>query len=233
MAGRSPNWAQDELILALDLYLRRGIVDDEDAEAIALSELLNSLDVHVPKPDNPTFRNATGVSLKLSNFAALDPAYPGVGMTRGGAGDRRVWDQFHSDPGQVAKMSAAIRAGASFDLPPEPQDEEAEVAEGRILYRMHRTRERDSSLAKRVKAKALEMDGRLYCRVCEFDFAAAYGELGEGYIECHHIVPLAELGETKTKAKDLVLLCANCHRMAHRRKPWPSIGDLRTAWLGR
>lgn len=46
---------------------------------------------------------------------------------------------------------------------------------------------------------------------------AIYGELGTGYIEAHHKVPVAliEEGET-TKLSDLAALCANCHRMIHR-----------------
>ncbi|MET9496757.1 HNH endonuclease [Streptomyces sp. NPDC006552] len=32
------------------------------------------------------------------------------------------------------------------------------------------------------------------------------------YIECHHVVPLHEAGEGRTKLSDLALTCANCHR---------------------
>jgi 5-methylcytosine-specific restriction protein A len=33
---------------------------------------------------------------------------------------------------------------------------------------------------------------------------------------------------TKTRLIDLALVCANCHRMLHRSRPWPTIAELRT-----
>ena len=30
----------------------------------------------------------------------------------------------------------------------------------------------------------------------------------------------------KTKLVDLVLLCSNCHRMVHRKKPWLNLEEL-------
>ncbi|RMD59199.1 hypothetical protein D6833_11785 [Candidatus Parcubacteria bacterium] len=55
---------------------------------------------------------------------------------------------------------------------------------------------------------------------CGFDFESVYGERGKGYIEVHHVVPISRLdGETLVDPeKDVVVLCANCHRMVHRRK---------------
>ena len=62
----------------------------------------------------------------------------------------------------------------------------------------------------------------------EFDFLVTYGKLGDGFIECHHNKPVSKmkLGE-KTNIVDLALLCSNCHRMIHRRKPWLSVPQLK------
>jgi 5-methylcytosine-specific restriction protein A len=99
--------------------------------------------------------------------------------------------------------------------------EEEAFREGRELYRLHRTRERDPLLVKKAKARAMQQYGRLFCCVCKFDFAARYGPIGEGFIECHHTKPLSELeAETITKVSDLALVCSNCHRMIHRKQPW-------------
>ena len=58
----------------------------------------------------------------------------------------------------------------------------------------------------------------LKCEVCGFDFEKVYGKLGTGYIEVHHTKPVSE-GERLTDLNnDLVMLCANCHRMIHRGK---------------
>ena len=75
-------------------------------------------------------------------------------------------------------------------------------------------RERNSTL----RNNALAIHG-YDCMACGFNFEEFYGEIGKGFIEVHHIVPLANAGETETNPEtDLVVLCANCHSMVHRRK---------------
>ncbi|WP_434049066.1 HNH endonuclease [Marinobacter salarius] len=108
------------------------------------------------------------------------------------------------------------------------EDDESAFAEGAERYRRHRSRERDPAIARKVKEKRLAEEGVLACDVCGFDFADKYGELGLGFIEAHHTVPVAELdGKTKTKASDFALVCSNCHRMLHRQKKVISIEALR------
>ncbi|MEA2118122.1 HNH endonuclease [Halovibrio sp. HP20-50] len=59
-----------------------------------------------------------------------------------------------------------------------------------------------------------------------------YGTHGEGFIECHHIQPLYTLdAESKTKISDLALLCSNCHRMVHAKRPWLSVDQLQELLL--
>ncbi|WP_436850737.1 HNH endonuclease [Streptomyces avermitilis] len=65
------------------------------------------------------------------------------------------------------------------------------------------------------------------CEACGFDFEEVYGDRGAGYVECHHVGPLHEAGEGRTKLSDLALICANCHLMIHRRAPWPTPEALR------
>jgi anti-sigma B factor antagonist len=61
------------------------------------------------------------------------------------------------------------------------------------------------------------------CEVCGFDFGEVYGELGEGYIEIHHLRALSQhKGEAKaTTFKRVRAVCANCHRVLHRRGARP------------
>ncbi len=55
-----------------------------------------------------------------------------------------------------------------------------------------------------------------------------YGEIGDGYIEGHHTKPISEMSENEqTKVEDIALVCANCHRMLHRKRPWLSITELK------
>jgi 5-methylcytosine-specific restriction protein A len=109
----------------------------------------------------------------------------------------------------------------------ENQSDAISAKEGRVLLRLHRSRERNRNLVARKKSCVLNQTGRLECEACDFDFAAVYGLLGYGFAECHHIQPLAQAAEDRvTTLADLAIVCANCHRMLHRR-PWRSVSKLR------
>lgn len=67
------------------------------------------------------------------------------------------------------------------------------------------------------RLKAIQEHG-ISCIVCGFNFEKVYGELGKDFIEIHHAVPISQTGEIFIDpVKDLVPLCANCHRMIHRK----------------
>lgn len=77
------------------------------------------------------------------------------------------------------------------------------------------TYERDSKL----RSQAVIIHGTT-CAACGFNFENVYGKWGEGYIQVHHIKPLSE-NETEIEVnprKDLIVLCANCHAMVHRKR---------------
>ncbi len=81
-------------------------------------------------------------------------------------------------------------------------------------FRWHKRVERRSSLANAAK----KIHGTT-CHVCGFSFESTYGALGAGYIEAHHLVPVAELAERPRSVSpqtDFAVVCANCHRMLHR-----------------
>ncbi|WP_294674213.1 HNH endonuclease [uncultured Fluviicola sp.] len=97
------------------------------------------------------------------------------------------------------------------------KDEEGEsrTEGGRKVYISSKP-ERDPALRKR----AIKQHGTT-CKACNFNFGEIYGDWGNGYIEVHHLTPLGdnETGERMTNSlNDLIVLCANCHRMVHRRK---------------
>ena len=60
--------------------------------------------------------------------------------------------------------------------------------------------------------------GAVVCEACGLSFGERYGEIGEGYIEVHHLSPISqtEWSHTVDPTTDLVPLCANCHAMIHR-----------------
>lgn len=227
--SRTQAWLRDELILALDLYMREGR-NPPRASLERLSGVLRAIPIEPELAENGNFRNPSAVGLKIYNFVALDPSTDNVGMTRGGQGDARVWDTFSGDPTRLRLTAAAIEANLTTIAPSqaEPEDDSiAEAPEGRLLTRVHAVRERNPKLVATKKAQRLEETGKLACEVCGFEFADTYGERGTGFIECHHTVPVSSLRKgATTKLVDLALLCSNCHRMIHRSAPWLSLEEL-------
>ncbi|WP_416975724.1 HNH endonuclease [Streptomyces sp. 4F14] len=236
--SRSPKWTRDELILACDVVARNGWqgLSASDARIGELSEFLQLLAAYPPEERAAEYRNRNGAAYKTLNIASFHPDYQGA-PTNGGRLDREVLQDFLERPVEMALAAELLRAGLrSGDLQPasfedDGIDDEASAPEGRVLYRRHRTRERNKALRAKKITAVLKKGGILACEVCDFDFGAFYGERGQGYIECHHVIPLHEAGEGTTKLADLSLICSNCHRMIHRRAPWPTPPELRAMLL--
>jgi 5-methylcytosine-specific restriction protein A len=130
-------------------------------------------------------------------------------------------------PGQEAFASDLARMLDLYALLVSAKDaveDEGELDEGeppssqkearRLRWHL-RAEGRNSQAAKKAK--------RLHgyrCQVCDFDYVAKYGELGSQYVEAHHLVPFSGLDERPKDLdpkKDFAVLCANCHRMVHRK----------------
>lgn len=229
------DWTLDEHILALDFYIRHrdkmpGKASKEVAElSQTLRDLAGVNSVIAPG----TFRNPAGAYMKLQNLAAHDPARKKlgkVGLPHGNELERTVWVIYEHDQAGLARDAEAIRASVArleeiTDKPADLDHDEA-VSEGAVVLRLHKTFERDSSIIRKKRLEATSLD----CEVCGFDFFKAYGELGRDFIEVHHRNPVSlmqQKGHEKTMLKDLALVCANCHRMLHRRKLALTCDELR------
>lgn len=103
-------------------------------------------------------------------------------------------------------------------------DDKAKIIMEKRTYRCQNAIERNTRYADKVK----KVHG-LQCECCNLDFGKQYGEIGEGFIEVHHMIPLSSLTPESYKAynikKDFAVLCPNCHRMIHR---LPDPSDLET-----
>jgi 5-methylcytosine-specific restriction protein A len=200
---RNPPWTRDELILALDLYFQAHCqwLSPQNLEVIKLSAILNNLPIYSSEDRAGNFRNANGVSMKLGNFLNLDPQYAGKGLNAGSRLDQKIWDEFSTHPNYLHLVAKAIKDGAIELLASEHKTyidasvDDYVFSEGQILTRVHLTRERNNKAIELKKQHTLEMTGRLCCEVCGFDFLEVYGELGRGFVECHHRLPLAQLNE--------------------------------------
>ncbi len=95
-----------------------------------------------------------------------------------------------------------------------PENELAGEEEGTEIYRTVKLYER----SRINRAACIEIHGTV-CKVCEFSFGDTYGELGEGFIHVHHIVPVSQMGGSYVlnPGSDLIPVCPNCHAMLHRK----------------
>jgi len=128
---RSPAWHRDEIILALELYVRSGSLGGgplpvkDDAEVIDVSRRMNALPIWAQADRADTFRNPAGVALKLANFRAierdlaLERGVPGAanlprGMGSYSALDKIVFEEFLGRWPDVKFEAEAIWAAAGF-----------------------------------------------------------------------------------------------------------------------
>lgn len=236
--NRNPAWSRDELILALDLYMRnpQSPPGKSSKQVADLSDVLRRLRLRLGGKAEGDFRNANGVYMKMMNFRRFDPGFTAtgrVGLTRGGATEEVVWNEFAGDLERLRTVATAIVALIDDDDEwnddrGADDDEDFEAPEGKLLMKVHTRRERNRKLVAKKKAAEMARSGTLRCEGCQFDFSQRYGERGHGFMEVHHLKPLHTLAEgSKTRLEDLALVCANCHRMIHASRPWLEMDQLR------
>lgn len=115
------------------------------------------------------------------------------------------------------------KAPPSSPLPhpqPPPAQPPIMVLEEGAIKEMHVSRrERNSGLRKLCIEHYRSLNGgKVVCAACGLVFGELYGEIGDGYIEVHHLYPISQMDEVHSvdPKTDLVPLCANCHAMIHR-----------------
>lgn len=234
------NWTRDELLLACALVMQNDWHElrQGDESVLELSDLLRSLPTNQSSAaSDPRFRSPNSVSRKTTDIATAHPSYPGA-ATRGGRPTKAIVSDFLTRPAEMTAAAEAIRLGIGSGelhrIPAQPDeagdDGEGTAREGRLLARWALHRERDRGLRDRKIQQARRRGQAIQCAVCSFDFKRFYGDLGEGYIEVHHTLPLHISGPTETRLDDLAFLCANCHRMCHksfRGESWRTPDELR------
>src|SRR5437660_1032772 len=128
MSAYGEKWTRDEHVLAFNLYTQIpfGRIHSTNPKIVELATLLG--------------RTPGSVSMKLSNFARLDPALRArgvAGLQRGAKGEEQVWDEFRSQPEALAFQSEKLLAMKlnkpvevvsrikTYDLPPPGVEREA------------------------------------------------------------------------------------------------------------
>ena len=237
-SNQNPNWTRDELILSAEFYKKYApsIPGKTDNRLIALSDEIRAVAESLGLHGDETFRNPNGVYMKLMELRKYDPEYKGKGLGRKPrAIEQEVWSLSDSEIVIAARLIRAAlleieNEGAAKTTVAETWEPEiVDAAEGALVTRLHRYRERSRKITNTKKKQFMKRHGRLYCEVCNFDFVETYGERGSGFIECHHTMPVSKMEPgRKTKLSELALVCANCHRMIHSKRPWLEVEQLKS-----
>lgn len=203
-------------------------------EAEELSALLNAAPLVSSGDRDANFRSPASIQRKSYDLLTHLPDYTGK-PTRGGRLDRQVLKAFLESTAGMMELARAIRyaivageltesgvADSQDELPEEVSD-----YEGRLLLALHKRRERNPRLRREKLAAVASAGLSRTCEVCSFDFGFVYGALGDGYIEIHQVDLLQDSRRSKN-LENFALLCANCHRILHRTRPWLTPSELRS-----
>lgn len=230
----NPHWTKEETALALELYFSVGqkMPSATDEAVIELSRYLRSMSVHQGAEKNASFRNPDGVAFKVGNLRAVAT---GRGLQNTSKMDQAVWNEFGDDLPALTLYCDQVRAGIgalSEEPPGEGLDEDdSEFEEGKVLTRVHKTRERNRGLRKKLIGKLLK-NNECHCELCKVKPQGGLGDLALRMFECHHVIPVSEAVRGNTKLSDLSLLCANCHRLIHaaiaKEKRWLRIDEAKS-----
>jgi len=122
-----------------------------------------------------------------------------------------VWQKFKEhfvNPEQESEtITSAIITTLEFTNP------DFKATEGGMRMVSHIVKERNRNIINEKKQKAIK-NNQLKCEVCGFSFPKTYNV---EFIECHHLTPIGQGGVRETTLDDLALVCANCHRMLHKK----------------
>ena len=185
-----------------------------------------------------TGRAVSSIYAKVMNFRSFDPRADGKGQENSGQPTENVWNEFWTGSEiDVARLDSEV---AGLLLPGSTTESDAGLAaevqqsgedyspEGSKRFVTHLRIERNRKVVDDAKAKWFVADPTMPCCVCGMSFLETYGKIGERFIEAHHKEPIASVEQPKVPSvDDLVPVCANCHRMLHR-KDAPVLEVLRT-----
>ncbi|ULQ58576.1 DUF3578 domain-containing protein [Brucepastera parasyntrophica] len=141
--------------------------------------------------------------------------------------EKALWDDLNCLLDIYNNLSTK-QSNISFEYVKE-DDEEYYEYEYLNKIREHKVIERNQKLTRQVK----EIHG-YKCQACGFSFSDLYKEIGDTYIEAHHLTPLSKINEDNVKLNpktDFAVLCSNCHRMIHRTEYFDNVELFKEKYL--
>ena len=145
--------------------------------------------------DNPPLLNETSVTLS-------DPA-----SSMGRYLSQKEADEILTTVGELTPNSPSL---------PEEVPNPFKLFEGAFTQILVNSYERNRN----ARNKCIDHYGAV-CQVCGIRFTDVYGDIGEGFIHVHHLVPLSSISESYqvNPIEDLRPVCPNCHAIIHKKVP--------------
>lgn len=220
-----------EVLSVDEAWNKFGIGNGDESKAVFIDRMNKMFDTDINKGrigciilsdfqqfDNPVYLSEVGIEFKNSVVS-------GKGITENELNTINEYG-FLTVKDAISRLSEVENMGFT-------EDDEG-FPEGKLVLKQHLVRERNSEVIKLAKERFIQQYGKLFCEICGFDFSTQYGDIGEGYIEGHHTKPVSEMTENEeTRVEDIALVCSNCHRMLHRKRPWLTINELKELLLNK
>jgi putative restriction endonuclease len=188
MPTRSPNWTRDELIVAFNLYCRIpfGRIRHQNPVIVQLAQSIG--------------RTPSAVSMKMGNFARLDPAHQSRnvgGLAHGGKMDGQVWDEFHANWESLAlesqlalqRLGSAPAGAQELETPEIPTDKPSEA-----------TRQVKVRLVQRFFRESVLSSYDFACTICDLRL--------KKMLNASHIIPWSIDTSRRADPRNGLSLCA-------------------------
>lgn len=132
---------------------------------------------------------------------------------------------FHFDVPSKVRIELNKLLDGVYSSPSEVEASEDGIFEGARISVLVNVYERN----REARRRCIALFGKACC-VCGFDFQQKYGDIGTGFIEVHHLIPLHKIGKEYgvNPETDLRPVCPNCHAMLHCGNPLLSIEELKS-----
>lgn len=189
------------------LFVQRSNRDIDRAALVPINELLK---IWTAQRDVSTRLIREGKLGARKKNHAMNGTSPTIWL-RDDHGGEEVASVLWNHPGVIDIDGLPLVEAHAIPLPEEVV-EPATYAEGTCKRIWVNSYERDM----KARSRCIEHYGTTCC-ICDFDFAAVYGEMGRGYIHVHHLRPLASIGHEYVvdPIKDMRPICPNCHAVVH------------------
>lgn len=210
----NPPFTEEEDILVLELYFltdRSRRTSKKDLKLIALSEFLNSTNIHSKSNRRAVFRNQNGIYMKLMNFRSLDPEVSGKGLTSASEMDKRVWRKYSGDIDSLKKDASNIRENyaSSGD-----SGQALSVRKQRTILAIEYNQIDDSDVRKRSQgAVVLRPDQANFREDIISVYKRSCALTGCDVIEACHAIHIDPYNGSNSVVQNGILLRADVHRL--------------------